>query len=140
MVLSVLLAVSTALLEARSLEAIRALPPRFVDRWSQADASGLAALFAPEGDLVIPTGATLAGRDAIEAFYSSVFASGYRGTRVEFALTGLRVFEERFAILDGSFAIVRPDRGEERGRFCAILGKDGEDWRILGLREMVPAS
>lgn len=140
MILSMLFFLWSLAPASAELEAIRALPPEFVSRWAESDSAGLAGLFVQDGDLVVPTGKTLPGRERIAAFYAAVFASGYQGTRVDFALENVRLRDERLAILDGSFSILKKAGADERGRFCAVLVKEGEAWKILALREMVPVS
>jgi uncharacterized protein (TIGR02246 family) len=118
--------------------ALRALPESFVQAWERADARGLSALFAPEADLVIPTGASVSGRPAIESFYRGAFAQGYSGTRVVFTLRSVREPRPDTAILDGSWAILKSGEPSEEGLFCAVLGREGGTWQVLALREMVP--
>ena len=58
-----------------------ALVASFMQDWSKADAKALAALFAPDADLVTPDGIVVKGRDRIGAFYAYAFANGYAGSR-----------------------------------------------------------
>jgi uncharacterized protein (TIGR02246 family) len=140
MVVSLVFSLWALLAQSREVDQIRALAPRFVSRWSESDGAGLAGLFTRDGDLIVPTGKTLSGQQSIAAFYEAIFKNGYQGTSVDFALEGVRMRDEGFAVLDGSFSILKKAGPAEQGRFCAILVKESGGWKILALREMVPLS
>src|ERR1044072_8579280 len=55
------------------------LAQAFVRAWDAGDAKGLAALFAPDADIVTPDGTLVSGPEKIEAFYAYVFAQGLKG-------------------------------------------------------------
>jgi len=50
-------------------DAIYRLIDSFVTRWDRADAQGLAMLWQADGDIIVPDGSLLRGRNQIESFY-----------------------------------------------------------------------
>lgn len=112
--------------------------------WAAGDAGAIAALYAPDGDLVIPSGTRLSGRDAIGAFYRQVFRNGYAGSRADAELQATRAVapdlllgEGRWSI-DGAVGADGAPRKREQGRFMVVLARAGADWQIAALREYVP--
>src|SRR6516165_6977501 len=58
-------------------EAIYRLIDSLVLCWDRADAQGLSMLWQADGDIIVPDGSRLKGRNQIKNFYSGVFAGGY---------------------------------------------------------------
>jgi uncharacterized protein (TIGR02246 family) len=123
---------------------IRQIPQNLTLAWAQADAKAMASLFADDADLVIPSGDVLSGRAAIQAFYQSVFEHGYKGSHAGAEVKRVRVAGAT-AIVDGVWSITGArdasgaPRPSEQGLFTAVLEKQGSQWRVSALREMVPA-
>ena len=149
--LIVLLMVSLSLVAAAQLSnpdevQIRSLIPAFTDAWGRSDASGLASLFASDGDLMIPTGNVFSGREAIGAFYSSVFANGYRGSKGTGEIARVRFVQPNVAVGDGTWSIAGAhdkdgkDAATERGVFTFVAVKQAGQWRISALREQTSAT
>ena len=121
-----------------------AAPPivdQFMQAWNAADAKALSALFAPDGDLVTPSGIDSRGRDAIEAFYAAVFARGYAGSKGIGEIVRMRALSPDISLIDARFSIVGAKkengalRADEHGIMTAILGRTDQGWQILALRE-----
>lgn len=125
---------------------IRKLIPAFTDAWARADAQGIAWLFAPDGDLVIPTGNVFSGRETIGGFYASVFAGGYRGSKGTGAIVRLRFVRPDIAVCDGIWSITGAhdkdgkESAPERGVFTVVAVKQEGKWRIGALREQTSAT
>ena len=125
---------------------VRNLIPAFTDAWARSDASGLASLFALDGDLMIPTGNVFSGREAISAFYASVFAKGYRGSNGAGEIVRVRFVQANVAVGDGTWSITGvhakdgKDAAVERGVFTFVAVKQGEQWKISALREQTSAT
>ena len=117
------------------------LVSQFMQAWNAADAKGLSALFAPDADLVTPTGIDSRGRDAIAAFYATVFARGYTGSKGVGEIVHTRALSSDIILIDARFAIAgakKEDgslRGDESGIMTAVLGRTDQGWQILALRE-----
>ncbi|HEX5438837.1 MAG TPA: SgcJ/EcaC family oxidoreductase [Gemmatimonadaceae bacterium] len=116
----------------------------FTTAWAHANPDSIAALFAADADVVIPTGVIVRGRSAIRRFYASAFANGYIGSRSTVRLEALRRLTPRIAVLDASWRISGAQgssgapRAPEAGLLTAVLVRDSGDrggWRIAALRE-----
>jgi uncharacterized protein (TIGR02246 family) len=125
---------------------VRDLIPRFADAWAHADAHGIAGIYAADGDLVIPTGQVISGRDAIAGFYAAVFAKGYQGSKGEGTIERLRFVRPDVAVGDGTWSIVGAHGANgqaapaERGVFAFVAVKQENQWLISALREQTSAT
>jgi uncharacterized protein (TIGR02246 family) len=125
---------------------VRKLIPEFAAAWERAGGPGLASFFAPDGDLIIPTGQVFSGRETIGNFYSSVFANGYKGSVGSGEIVRLRFVEPGVAVGDGTWSIVgaRDKTGKpapaERGVFTFVATKQTGRWYISALREQTSAT
>lgn len=125
---------------------VRGLIPKFKQAWANADAQGLAQLFASEADLVIPTGHLFSGRQAIGSFYASVFSAGYKGSVGTGQVERLRFVAPDVALGDGTWSITGahdPSGREappERGIFTFVAVREKGQWKISGLREQTSAT
>lgn len=125
---------------------IRKLIPAFTDAWARADGQGIARLFAPDGDLVVPTGNVFSGRETIAGFYTSVFAQGYRGSKGTGDIVRLRFVRPDVALCDGGWSITGAhdkdgkESPPERGVFTVVAVKQEGRWRISALREQTSAT
>ena len=137
---------ATAQISKQDEVQIKSLIPAFTDAWGRSDSSGLASLFASDGDLMIPTGNFFSGRDAIGAFYASVFANGYRGSKGVGEIARVRFLQPNVAVGDGTWSIAGAhdkegkEAGVERGVFTFVAVKQGDRWRISALREQTSAT
>lgn len=118
-----------------------ALVASFMQAWNSADAKGLGELFAPDADLVTPTGIQSTGRPAIEAFYASVFARGYAGSKGQGEIVRERRLTPIVSLIDARFTITGArnqdgsPRDGEKGIIAAVVGRTASGWKILALRE-----
>ena len=144
--LFVLMLTLPACAQAGDEAAIRDLIPQFTAAWAHADANGIAALFAPDGDLIIPTGNVFSGRETIAGFYSSVFAEGYRGSKGTGEIVRMRLVQPGVAVGDGTWSITGArdragkDAAPERGIFTFVAVKQQGKWHISALREQTSAA
>jgi len=118
-----------------------ALVASFMQAWNAADAKGLGALFAPDADLITPTGIHSRGRAAIESFYASAFTRGYAGSKGQGEIVHERALSPDISLIDARFSIsgARDQNGSARageaGILVAVLGRTPSGWQILALRE-----
>jgi len=126
--------------------AIRNLIPQFTAAWAHEDAHAIAALFAQDGDLVIPAGNVFSGRETIAGFYASVFAQGYSGSKGAGEIVRMRLVQPGVAIGDGTWSITGArdragkDAPPERGVLTFVAVKQGGKWHISALREQTSAT
>jgi uncharacterized protein (TIGR02246 family) len=124
---------------------VRELQSQFLNGWAAADSHAISALFSEDADLVIPTGLFVHGRGNIDLFYSSVFASGYKGSRATSEVTQVRFLKPDVAIVDGKWSIDGAHAADgksapaELGIFSLVTVKQDGSWRIAALREQSSA-
>lgn len=124
---------------------LKALGAAYVDAWNHGDAAGLAGHFTEDGDLIIPSGLELRGRQAIEGFYAKSFAAGYGGSTARFELAQLRRLDAHLALLDLTWSITGAHDGAgaarppDRGIATAVAVKTASGWRLVALREQAGA-
>ncbi len=104
-----------------------------VGAYAAAAASGdpvkMAAVFAPDGELVSPYG-FLVGHDALFKFYASFMKPGDADV---FTVASARMIGD-VALCKGGITF-KPASGatESKGFWTRVLGKVGDDWKILNL-------
>ena len=133
------------LADAKAPEAdLQVLLSRFTSAWDKSDSGGIAVLFEKDGDLVIPDGLMVEGREAIQQFYASVFQQGYRGSRGTAHIRHVRPIGSHMVLVDGNWRIdgaVIDGREEapEIGIFNLVAKRRGSKWEICSLREQTSA-
>ena len=117
------------------------LVTQFMQAWNAADPKALGALFAPDADLVTPTGIDSQGREAIEAFYAAAFGRGYAGSKGDGVVVRERALSSDISLIDARFSISNAKkldgspRATETGIMAAIVRRTENGWQILALRE-----
>jgi uncharacterized protein (TIGR02246 family) len=128
----------------RDRDAIYGLIDSLVACWDRADAPGLAMLWQADGDIIVPDGSLLKGRQQIENFYSGVFAGGYRASTARAAVRQLRFLSADLALVDGQFIVRRVlsannhELPPESAFFSIVAKKVSGRWLIVASREMEP--
>lgn len=122
-------------------ESASRLVDQFMHAWNAANAKALGALFAPDADLVTPTGIDSNGREAIEAFYAAAFARGYAGSKGVGEVVHERALSADISLIDARFSISNASKQDgsprtpETGIMAAIVRRTDAGWQILALRE-----
>jgi uncharacterized protein (TIGR02246 family) len=112
--------------------------------WNRADAQGLSMLWQSDGDMIVPDGSLVKGRNQIGNFYSAVFAGGYGASTATATIGQLRFLSADLALIDGQFVVRRvlsannQELPPERGFFSIIAQKISGHWLIVASREMEP--
>jgi len=130
--------------------AIRAVGPQFSYFWTQTDAEGIAALFAPNGDIRHPDGSIERGREIILANRTHLFQRHeYRGSKHPLQLNDIRCLEGGTVIADGKWELrlqddpqATPGRGLGATRlntgWCTLIFvKSEQGWQIQAWRYTV---
>jgi uncharacterized protein (TIGR02246 family) len=123
-------------------DAIYGLIDSLATCWNRADAQGLSMLWRSDGDMIVPDGSLVAGRNQIENFYSGVFAGGYGASSAIATIRQLRFLSADLALIDGQFIVRRvlsannQELPPERGFFSIIAQKVSSRWLIVASREM----
>ena len=94
------------------------------------DAAKLAAVFAPDGELVGPYG-VVQGRDALTKTFASYMKVGDKD---EDTLTSARMLGDT-VLCTGGYTYTRAAAGstDEKGFWTKVAGKVGGEWKILNL-------
>ena len=125
-------------------DAIYGLIDSFVTCWDRADAERLSMLWKADGDIIVPDGSLIRGRNQIENFYTEVFAGGYSGSTAIASIDQLRFLSADLALVDGRFTVRRvlatnnQQLPPEEGFFSIIAQRASGRWLIVAVREMEP--
>lgn len=113
-------------------DAIRAAAAAYREALGRGDAAALAALWAPEGDVVDDAGNVLPGRET-----ASLVGEEAAGPRPEFDVveTNLRFLTADTAIEDGTVEVRLPGGGTLAGHFAAVWVRHDGAWKIAAIRE-----
>jgi len=126
--------------------ALRQMQTQFTAAWAKSDARSIAALFAADADFIIPTGLVMRGQAEIEAFYSSVFAQGYGGSRAGSEILRIRFLRPDLGLVDATWTIQNVHKKDgsaapdESGTLALVAAKTPQGWRIAALRESTSAN
>lgn len=111
------------------------LAGQFADAFNRADAEALAALFAPEAELVDEEGNLYRGREEISEILGRFFET-FPGATVDREVEEVRPVGPSLAIEDGVMTITSEGGGTARNRYLAVLVKAEDGWRIASLRQV----
>jgi ketosteroid isomerase-like protein len=99
------------------------------------DAAKLAAVYAPDGELVSPYGA-FAGHDALVKNFASYMKPGDKGVDT---LTSARMIGD-VVLCTGGYTFTPASGGSgEKGFWTKVAGKVGGEWKILNLTFAIAA-
>jgi len=117
---------------AADAAAIRAAAESYREALEKGDASRLASLWAPEGDIVDDAGNVLLGRDT-----TALVGGEPTGPKPEFRITEtkLRFLCADAAIEDGTVEVRLPGGGTIAGHFAAVWVKHDGAWKLAAIRE-----
>lgn len=128
------------------LDQIRTIQNKLTAAWDSADAAAIAQLYTDDGDVIIPTGLVLQGKQPIRDFYASVFASGYAGSRGHGKIVRWRAIGSTAYVVDGTWSITGVHKRDgksapdESGIFNAFFSKSHGRWQLAALREQTSAT
>jgi uncharacterized protein (TIGR02246 family) len=116
--------------------AIRLNVEAFTKAANAHDAKGLAALFAPGGELVNQEGHVLSGREAIERTFAAIFQS-HPKMRLGVAVQSIRFVSPSAAIEEGTSTIMNTSgEGTERSRYMVVHVKEDGRWQMASARDL----
>jgi len=121
-------------------QAVDAINQKLSDAWTAADAAGIAALFAEDGDQVGFGGVSSKGRAAIAERYEGTMAS-YQGSSLKLTRTSLHVVAPDVLVADGTWEIAggtSSGGGPTKGFYTFVLAKQAESWTIVSNRVKAP--
>jgi uncharacterized protein (TIGR02246 family) len=120
---------------------VREIFSTYATAWNGGQAADLAALWQPDGDVVvIGAGAATEGRDRIAQMWSETMArrAADFATVLGANVTSARFVERDVAVVDGEFAYWKGQANvgapAARERFSAVVTRTDATWRIVTLR------
>ena len=127
-------------LAAGDEEAIEKRLDEFVAAWDKDDAKAMAAIWAPDGDLINPFGRLAEGRSEVEKLFVDEHASFMQNTTYNVKSRSVRLLGSDAAVFDWDSVILgmkTPD-GSDLPPFehhvTAVLVKKGDTWWIVSAR------
>jgi uncharacterized protein (TIGR02246 family) len=131
------LAADTA--ETELLQAATELGRLYDSNYADKNPAAMAALYAPDGVLVSPSGPIIRGREALTAYYAKRFASGAHGHAIKIVEVhvqgnggyGLAQFSVTVPRLNG-------EAREEHGSIVAVYQHDPDGWHMRLVQPSVP--
>ncbi len=126
-------------------KAVSARGQEFVAAWNKDDAKGMAALWAPRGDLINPFGRVAQGRAEVEKLFADEHAGVMKGTTFKVESEGVRVLGPTAAIMDWDVDVVGmvgPDGKAMpplKHHITVVLAKRAGTWWIEAARPVLYA-
>lgn len=116
--------------------AIRLTAEAVARAYNAGDAKALAALFAPDAEIVNEQGHAVGGQEAIQRTFAGIFEA-HPKTRIEIAIDSIRFVGPTVAIEDGTSTVTHA-AGEpaERSRYTVVHVRQGDKWLMASARDL----
>jgi uncharacterized protein (TIGR02246 family) len=118
--------------------AVRGLYGEVMAAWNRGSGADLAAVFAPEGDLVAFDGTHLRGREEIAPVHQLLFDKWLAGTRLVGHVEDVRFLSPDVAVMHAVGGTVLPGRAApapERDSIQTLVAARGQDgWRLAAFQ------
>jgi uncharacterized protein (TIGR02246 family) len=132
-------AMSADITQAELMQAAIELGRQYDANYADKNSTAMAALYAPDGLLVSPSGPIVRGREALRTYYTNRFASGARGHAIKVLEVhvqgnggyGLAQFSVTVPLANG-------DTHEVHGSIVAIYQRDPDGWHMRLVEPSVP--
>jgi uncharacterized protein (TIGR02246 family) len=128
---------SASALAAGDEEAIQKRLDEFEAAWNKDDAKAMAALWAPDGDLINPFGRLAKGRAEVEKLFTDEHTSFMKNTTYNVKTSSVRLIGSDTAVLDfdsGITGMKGPDGSDlptfEHHVTMVLVKKDGTWWVV----------
>lgn len=110
----------------------------YFQAYNHNDAKTIAGLYSPDADFIIETGEVLHGREAVEKFFTQVFARN-KGIQLTPKRASDRFVTPEVLVEDGSFELApRQDGGVTQGRYTTVWVYGDGQWLLYCHRSWVP--
>jgi uncharacterized protein (TIGR02246 family) len=118
--------------------AVRAVVQRYVDAREARDASALAMLFTADADQLVSSGEWRRGREAVVK--GGLASSQQTGGRRALLVERVRFLAPTVAVVDARYELTEMQGGGSRSMWATlVIVRDGPEWRISAIRNMLPA-
>jgi uncharacterized protein (TIGR02246 family) len=117
-------------------KAIRLNVEAFAKCYNAGDAKALAALFAPDAEIVDEEGEAFQGQESIEKVFAAVFKEHPKG-RIEIDVDSIRFVSPGVAVEDGVTTTTHePDGPADKSRYTVVHVKQDGKWRMVSARDL----
>jgi uncharacterized protein (TIGR02246 family) len=123
-------------------EAVKAIGGQWQDAWNGGDIDAIGALYAGDSDYVNLFGEWFKGREQIQASFSEIHSTAYKGAEISIETTSIQFIEPDVAVSDSVWEMTGLPEGTEapsKGQSTAVMVKKEGDWKIVAHRARVPA-
>jgi uncharacterized protein (TIGR02246 family) len=121
-------------------QAIRALVSTYAEAWNRGDADGFASVFAPDADFTSIRLDRAHSRAEIASGHAAIFATIYKGTRLQADVERIRYVRPDVAIVDIDARLSDATGMSIPGQAHAlcVAARDSARWQIIAFQNMVP--
>jgi uncharacterized protein (TIGR02246 family) len=125
--------------EAELMQAATELAHQYDSNYADKNPDAMAALYAPDGVLISPSGPTVRGRDALKTYYTNRFASGARGHAIKVVEVHVQG-NGGYGVAQFSVTVPRTngELHEEHGTIVAVYHHDRDGWHMRLVEPSVP--
>ena len=125
--------------------AVKMVASQWADAWDAGDLTAIGALYTEDADYVNFYGQSVSGRAQIEASFSEVHATVYKGSKIAIETTAVRLVKPDVAISDSVWEMTGVAEGEgpkipTKGGSTAVMVKQDGEWKIAAHRTRVAAA
>lgn len=135
--LLLLVRTSSSAAQADSSDALKQSVAAFQAAWNAHDAGAVAALFAPDGDLIMADGPVTQGKGAIQQWWRDRFARMGKSTSISLTVRTVRSIASDVALLNvlaKTSGELPQQMGSSEDRGTWVMVRQGGQWRISALR------
>jgi len=112
--------------------AIRSHFTAFDEAFARGDASGVAATYAEDADIVRPGQPAVVGRAGVESFYREMFGGAMKGVRKGGTIDRIRLVTPAVAVVDSSYTLDRDAPPlHARGASITVMEKRKGYWTAV---------
>jgi uncharacterized protein (TIGR02246 family) len=134
-------ALTAEVTEAELMQAATELGRQYDANYANKNPVAMAALYAPDGLLVSPSGPIVRGREALRAYYTNRFTSGARGHAIKVVEVHVQG-NGGYGLIQFSVTVPTASGGshEVHGSIVTIYQRDPDGWHMRLVEPSVPES
>lgn len=123
---------------------IRKLYGEFAAAWNVHDPHQMASMYAIDGDVMEPDGATAKGREEVEKHFAEEHAAAFKSTEIKLTIDSVFFLTGDVALVDGTYMVlgaVDPNGQAlppRKGLLTSVLIKEHGTWHVAASRSMIP--
>jgi uncharacterized protein (TIGR02246 family) len=132
-------ALAAGVTEAELMQVAIELGRQYDANYANKNPAAMAALYAPDGLLVSPSGPIVRGREALREYYTNRFASGARGHTIKVVEVHVQG-NGGYGLIQFSVTVPTASGGshEVRGSIVTIYQHDPDGWHMRLVEPSVP--